>query len=477
VFGARTEKTALVVADGIRGKTREGRQGQRRPGHGRNGQEAYWGAQRVTVEHAQLKAGQMCPDCGRGKLYELRKNSPVIWLEARAPVQATVYECQQLRCGGCGKLFSAEAPPPARERKYDASVGAMVAMLRYGNGMPFHRLQHLQCAVGIPLPAAVQWQLVRQKAEVVLPVHRLLVQQAAQGQLMLVDDTPMKILAEMGKQSEEAAGEQEPGEEGRKKGIRTTAIVSSTAQGKIVLYRTGHSQAGDNMDWLLSRRATDLDAPIQMCDALPSNLPAQFQVILANCLCHARRKVVEVAVAFPREVALVLVTFEQLYANEELVRRQTLSAQERLEFHHLHSGFLMEGLRTWMQVQMSTKTVEPNSSLGQAFAYMIKHWEPLTLFLRVPAAPLDNNICEQILKRAILHRKNSLFYKTRRGAQVGDLLMGIITTCIHHKVDPFRYLTEVENHAAEIASDPEAWLPWNYAQRGPAPIPPPTRPP
>jgi hypothetical protein len=101
----------------------------------------------------------------------------------------------------------------------------------------------------------------------------------------------------------------------------------------------------------------------------------------------------------------------------------------------------------------------------------------LTLFLRVPAAPLDNNICEQILKRAILHRKNSLFYKTRRGAQVGDLLMGIITTCIHHKVDPFRYLTEVENHAAEIASDPEAWLPWNYAQRGPAPIPPPTRPP
>jgi transposase len=401
------------------------------------------------------------------------KSSPVIWLEGRAPVQATVYECEQLRCGGCGKVFSAEAPEHAKARKYDSSVGAIVATLRYGNGMPFHRQQQLQRAVGIPLPASVQWQLVVQKAEALLPVHRRLIQHAAQGQLMLVDDTPMKILEEMGQHGSQSEAEQEAGEERGKKGIRTTAIISSTEVGKIVLYRTGHNQAGDNMDWLLSQRPKDLGAPIQMCDALAANLPEQFQVILANCLSHARRKVVEVAVAFPREVALALYTFEQLYANEELARRQNLSPQERLEFHQLRSGFLMEGLRAWMQAQVAAKTVEPNSSLGQAFAYMIKHWEPLTLFLRVPGAPLDNNLCEQILKRAILHRKNSLFYKTRRGAEVGDLLMGIITTCIQHKVDPFRYLTEAEDHAAEVAADPEAWLPWNYARREATPIPPP----
>ena len=63
------------------------------------------------------------------------------------------------------------------------------------------------------------------------------------------------------------------------------------------------------------------------------------------------------------------------------------------------------------------KTVEPNSGLGEAIDYMLKRKQPLTLFLRKPGAVLDNNICEQALKMAILGRKNSLGHKTVRGAQ------------------------------------------------------------
>jgi len=29
--------------------------------------------------------------------------------------------------------------------------------------------------------------------------------------------------------------------------------------------------------------------------------------------------------------------------------------------------------------------------------------------------------CEHAIKKAILHRKNSMFYKTRNGAHVGDM--------------------------------------------------------
>jgi hypothetical protein len=202
-----------------------------------------------------------------------------------------------------------------------------------------------------------------------------------------------------------------------------------------------------------------------MCDALAHNLPKQFQVILANCTCHARRRFVEIVEPFPREVEIVLYIFECLYANEETAQHRKLSPQERLDYHQLHSGFLMEGLRDWMQGQMARKNVEPNSVLGQAFSYMIKHWQPLTLFLRVPGAPLDNNECERILKRAIMHRKNSLFYKTFPGAEVGDIFMSIIATCVLNKVNPFHYLTEVEKHAAEVRVDPESWLPWNCHQR------------
>jgi len=82
-----------------------------------------------------------------------------------------------------------------------------------------------------------------------------------------------------------------------------------------------------------------------------------------------------------------------------------------------------------LTAQFEENKVEPNSGLGEAIAYMRKHWNELTLFLRAPGAPLDNNICERILKKAILHRKNAYFFKTLNGARVGDLFMSLIPAC------------------------------------------------
>ena len=95
---------------------------------------------------------------------------------------------------------------------------------------------------------------------------------------------------------------------------------------------------------------------------------------------------------------------------------------------------------------------------------MLDHWEKLTLFLREPGAPLDNNIAEQVLKRAILHRKNALFYKTLNGAHIGDLFMSLIHTCQLNKVNPFDYLTKLQRHAADLTARPEDWMPWNYRE-------------
>ncbi len=93
---------------------------------------------------------------------------------------------------------------------------------------------------------------------------------------------------------------------------------------------------------------------------------------------------------------------------------------------------------------------------------MQRHWTELTLFLREAGAPLDNNIVERMLKKAILHRKNSLFYKTMNGAAVGDLFMSLIHTCELNRVNPFDYLTELQRHAEQLRANPSAWMPWNY---------------
>jgi hypothetical protein len=124
----------------------------------------------------------------------------------------------------------------------------------------------------------------------------------------------------------------------------------------------------------------------------------------------------------------------------------------------------MTELHAWLTRQFDERLVEPNSSLGSSVAYMLKHWEKLTLFLRVPGAPLDNNICERALKKAILHRKNALFFKTTNGAHVGDLFMSLIYTCELGGINPFDYLTELERHADALAADPGRWMPWNYRE-------------
>jgi len=114
---------------------------------------------------------------------------------------------------------------------------------------------------------------------------------------------------------------------------------------------------------------------------------------------------------------------------------------------------------------MQGKHVEPNSPLGKALNYLTKHWDELTLFLRKVGAPLDNNVCEQILKRAIIHRKGSLFYKTVRGAEVGDIYMSLIQTCRQCDVNPFDYLNALQQRAQEVIDAPARWLPWNFREQ------------
>ena len=236
-------------------------------------------------------------------------------------------------------------------------------------------------------------------------------------------------------------------------------------QGGIALFFSGRQHAGANLRDVLLRRTTDLPRPIRMCDALSRNRPPELETILANCLAHARRQFVDVNEHFPTECRHVLESLQVVYHNDQLAREQQMTAEERLQFHQQASGPTMDHLRDWLKRQSEQKLVEPNSGLGTAINYLRKHWEKLTLFLRVAGAPLDNNICERALKKAILHRKNALFFKTKHGAAVGDLYLSLIHTCELNGGNPFEYLTALQRHAAAVAAAPGEWMPWNYCDR------------
>jgi len=367
-------------------------------------------------------------------------------------------------------VFTAEAPPEAGDEKYDASAGAMIALLKYGSGFPFHRLQQLQANLGIPLPESTQWEIVAEVAERIRPVFEELRRQAANGELFHNDDTSVKIL-ELMKENSQRGSPKEPDElvekgEGKKNkkertGMFTTAIVSVADGNKITIFHTGREHAGESLAELLRER-TSAEVPLQMCDALSRNLPKEFETLLGNCLTHARRYFAKVIDAFPDQCLFIIETLRDVYKHDATTREEKMSPEQRLDYHKKHSAPLMTKLHEWLESQFSDKRVEENSSLGQAINYMLNHWEKLTLFLREPGAPLDNNICEQALKRAILHRKNALFYKTLNGAAVGDLFMSLIHTCRLSAANAFDYLTELQRNADQAAANPKSWMPWNY---------------
>ena len=393
LFGASTEKTSQVLP--TKGVARQAENPTVSPkvpaekashkGHGRNGAEAYSGAEKVRIAHESLKPGDRCPHCQKGKVYHQPQPGVLVRVVGQAALKATVYELEKLRCNLCSDVYTAKAPEGVGAEKYDETSASMIALLKYGSGLPFHRLERLQGNLGIPLPAATQWEIVKEITGVLKPAYQELIRQAAQGEVVHNDDTTMKILAMM---PARAPTEECAEEKSERTGVFTSGIVSTREGRRIALFFTGRKHAGENLAEVLSKRVSELGPPIQMCDALSRNPPKEFQVILANCIAHGRRKFVEVAENFPEECRYVLEQLREVYKNDALAREQGMSPEQRLHFHQVESGPGMKDLEAWFKKQFAERKVEPNSGLGGAILYMQKYWDKLTLFLRQAGAPV-----------------------------------------------------------------------------------------
>jgi hypothetical protein len=483
LFGASSEKTAKVVGDtkespesdtsGDDGKSGDNASDaqadaddstagdkEARSGHGRYGADDYPGADQVDVPHPTLHAGDDCPACQGGTLYE-KKPAVFVRFVGRPPLQATVYRMQRLRCCLCGKVFTAPVPDGVGDRKYDHTVASMIGLLKYGSGFPFNRQQRLQGNCGIPLAASTQWGIVYAAVLLIAAAYEELIRQASQGEVVYNDDTTAKILELMGQRLQKSPPPDDPHDPDRT-GLFTSGVVATRGGRRIALFFSGRRHAGENLAEVLKHRAAELDAPIQMCDGLARNLPKELKTILANCLAHGRRNFVDLYDRFPDECRHVIEAFKVIYYNDQVAREAGMSGEQRLAYHQTHSKATMDDLKAWLHRQFDDKRVEPNSALGGAITYLLKRWDSLTLFLRKAGAPLDNNLCERALKKAILHRKNSMFFKTRKGARVGDIYMSLIHTCELNGVNAFDYLNQLQLHTSDVAEHPDRWMPWNY---------------
>ena len=221
------------------------------------------------------------------------------------------------------EVFTAAPPAGAGDKKYDETAASMMALLKYGSGVPFYRLNKLQSNLGTPLPPSTQWDVVKETAEPLRPALEELIRQAAQGNVLHNDDTKARVMA-LRRDRPEAGDD--------RTGVFTSGIVATTEGWKAALYFTGRQHAGENLADVLKWRAAGLSPPIQMSDALSRNNPKRAgltKILTANCNAHGRRQFVEITPSFPEECRYVLESFRSVYYNDTVAEERALSPEHR----------------------------------------------------------------------------------------------------------------------------------------------------
>ena len=148
-------------------------------GHGRVPADAYANATRFPVAHDSLTHGCRCPDCRGGNLYDLEPAS-IVRIVGQPTLAALRWDIERLRCGTCGKVFTAKAPQEAQGPKFDETAVSMLALCHYDAGLPLNRIERLQQNLQTPIPASTQWDVLDERAPTFKPVFDEMARQAAQ---------------------------------------------------------------------------------------------------------------------------------------------------------------------------------------------------------------------------------------------------------------------------------------------------------
>jgi hypothetical protein len=285
LFGPKTEKKDEILKNNESGKKDKKppkpKSEKKKKGHGKIPASNYTEADQKFISHEKFNQKDSCPLCLTGKLYPMKKPGIAIYLKGQAPIDATIYNLEKLRCNLCGEVFTAAAPDGITGKHYDETAKAMMAVLKYGYGFPWYRLEKLQESLGIPLPASTQWEKIESQADLIYPAFDELKRQAAQGKVLHNDDTTMKIL--------DLIQENKTRDKDERTGIFTSGIISILEDGKrIAIFYTGRNHAGENIASIYEMRDGKKDPPIQMCDSLSRNMSSEFKIILCHCITHAR---------------------------------------------------------------------------------------------------------------------------------------------------------------------------------------------
>jgi hypothetical protein len=434
---------------------------------GKAGVDDYPDAERCEHHHAYLKSGDLCPECGKGKIYPTRPRQQILF-EGSAPIKPVAHISFDLRCNICDEVFRAEPSESAKkdglgtEDRFGHSAVSMIGIMKYFSALPLYRNHRLHGLFGVNLSPSSQFDQSEKLANALRSVDMLSHKLSAQAPLFLGDDATAKIIAK----PMDILPERSTGKLKVRDGCHSSVIIAFDKAGHpLVRIRTDIIHAGEWMDKILGNRLENLPPPIVMWDRCSTNSVTVTPIIDVACNQHARQGFKECQKDAPKLINPILEAFKRIFFND--AQTINMTPAERLAYHQKNSQPVFDFIENQCHSILENKLATPASNFGKSCQYILNHEQELRGFLHHESAPVSNNLAERIILYLVLLRNNAYFFKTVAGARVADTILSVGLSAFLIGVNIFHYFRLILAEEKDVKKNPEDWLPWNFYDRFP----------
>jgi transposase len=317
------------------------------------------------------------------------------------------------------------APAPARVVPGGFASAGLIAWAltaKYADHLPLYRQEKMLARWGAPISRQNLCDWVGTATALLEALVKRMKQDLLAGGYVQVDETPIRC-----------------NDPDLRDGKTTTGWLWA-------LSRPG---GGVVFEWRLSRRHEEVERLLGLYQGVlhsdgfegyPAYVRSHAGVEWVGCWAHARRKFFEAAAERPKTAERVLRLIGRLY-QLEAEWDQTQVGGQRAALRQEH--FTRPLARLHRLVSALQARVLPRTGLGQACAYLLGHWAPLTAHLRHSHTRLDTNAVENAIRPSKLGAKNWLFIGHPDAGDRAAVIYSLIVSAHRRGLDPHAYLKDV----------------------------------
>lgn len=424
------------------------------PGHGRARFAEH--LPREVIELDVPEAERVCPDCGK-PMHAIGADTSERGHVVPARIVVRRYVRAKYACPAGHAVKTAAAPEGVIDgAKYEASVYAHVAVAKYADHQPLHRIEGMFKRHGVHLPKQTMWNMLvtldEVLAQAVLPqMHKELLEEP----VLHSDETPVTMRVEDGSGSRD----------GWAWGWRNLHGVGTSKV--LIEFKISRSRDGPLSflkDWSGTLIADGYSGFNEVI--------ARNDIVRAGCWAHARRYLKQAFDTGARSAAHVLAPIQRLFAIERaLTNRAKARGMQREAFVELRARVRQRRSKRLVALIIERadelsrlRSTVPESKLAKAVTYVLRQQQPLSTFLEDARIPIHNNDEERDLRHLKLGKKNWQILGSERGGEVACRLYSLVLSCKQAGVDPQAYIEDVLGRLSTTkAADIAQLTPWAWA--------------